>query len=70
MSQNELVLAALKARKQDGITALEALQAVGTMRLSARVYDLRRQGYKITSHPYRTVPGERTRVALYVLEDA
>ena len=68
MSQNELLLNELKERGQYGITPLEALQTIGTMRLSARVYDLKKKGYNITSHPFRTVPGEKTRVALYVLE--
>lgn len=70
VTQNEALLRELKVRGQEGITALEALPAIGTMRLAARVFELRKLGYPISSHQYRVTAGDRTKVALYVLEDA
>ena len=45
MSQTMQILSHLKAGK--AITAIEALTAYGTMRLGARIYDLRQAGYAI-----------------------
>ncbi|TID11741.1 hypothetical protein JO83_12970 [Avibacterium paragallinarum] len=45
-SQCKKILAYLKTGKK--ITALEALNRFGCMRLSARILDLREQGYPIT----------------------
>lgn len=39
MTQTELVIAALRARGPDGLTPLDALETIGTMRLAARVSD-------------------------------
>lgn len=47
MKQNEAVLALLRERGDGGITALEALHAVGTFRLAARIADLRAEGHDI-----------------------
>ena len=69
MTQNEALLKELKARGTEGITALEALETIGTMRLAARVYDLRKQGHTITSHPFKMNWNDKEHVALYVLED-
>lgn len=71
MTQNEALLAELRTRGQHGITALEALSTIGTMRLAARVHELRKAGHKITAHPFRTRAGDknRNRVALYTLEE-
>ena len=44
-SQNKRILAYLKSGRK--ITPLEALYEFGTMRLSARIYDLRDQGEMI-----------------------
>lgn len=44
--QTELLLDYLK--RNGSITAVQALNDLGIMRLSARVYDLRAQGYDIT----------------------
>lgn len=63
MSQTDGVLAMLKDHP-DGVTALDALREVGTMRLAARIADLRAQGYVITTD---TVQRGRARVALYRL---
>lgn len=69
-SQNEALLAELRKRGQHGITALEALPKIGTMRLAARVHELRKAGHNIVSHPYHLRAGDRKSVALYVLEEA
>ncbi len=69
MTQNEALLKELQTRGQHGITALEALQTIGTMRLAARVHDLRNQGHHISSHPFRSNFNDKKKVALYVLED-
>jgi hypothetical protein len=65
MTQTEAVLELLRA-KPEGITALEALQEVGTMRLAARIADLRRRGYVITTD---TVKRGRATVGLYRLRE-
>ena len=48
MKQTEHVLKLLNERPQ-GLTAMDALNEVGTMRLAARVKELRDQGYVIKS---------------------
>lgn len=68
MTQTDALLVALRKRGEHGITALEALSEIGTMRLAARVHDLRKMGYAIASHPFRTRAGDKKKVALYVLE--
>lgn len=45
MTQNERVLKYM--RDFGSITQLEAMQDLGCMRLGARVYDLKREGYAI-----------------------
>lgn len=47
-SQNKMILAHLKNHR-GGITPLDALSNYGCMRLSARISDLRHEGYAITS---------------------
>lgn len=61
MSQNEMILQMLVAAGSKGITPLEALRFAGSMRLAARVQELRARGYQIKT--------ERTkgRHARYVL---
>ncbi len=46
-TQLENVLLYLQEHKQAGITPLEALQMFGCFRLSAIIYNLKKQGYKI-----------------------
>lgn len=46
-SQNRLIRCHLESGRS--ITALEALYEYGCFRLSARIYDLRRQGLNITA---------------------
>lgn len=55
MSQNELIL----ARLRDGpLTAIEALQGIGCLRLAARIDELRRQGHAIVAEKVRTPSGK------------
>jgi len=48
-SQNEMVLKYLQTHKT-GITQLKALEKLGVLRLSGRIYDLRDQGYNIVTN--------------------
>ena len=67
MTQCELILAYMKAT--GGITARQALNELGCMRLASRIHDLRSQGYKIKSEniKVRTRNGKTT-VSRYSLE--
>ncbi len=64
MSQNDEVLSLLKMGPTSAYTAYFA---IGTMRLAARIHDLRAKGYKITTIMVRLWSGSR--VATYTLED-
>lgn len=68
MTQNDKILAHLE--RFGSITPLEALELYGIMRLGARIYDLKRMGYKITGISVDGVnrDGERVRYARYTLE--
>lgn len=57
-SQTEGVLALLRDRGKAGITALDALDIVGSLRLSARIYDLKAQGYEISMTTETTPSGK------------
>lgn len=48
MTQNEAVLRHLL--DNGGITSLEAMERYGIMRLGARIYDLKKQGYPIKTY--------------------
>lgn len=48
MTQNEQVLRHLLNNKK--ITSLEAVELYGIMRLGARIYDLKKQGYQIKTY--------------------
>ena len=65
MTQNEAVLELLREQGTDGVTPILALTEVGTLRLAARIADLREQGYVITTYDHKTATGKR--VAKYVL---
>ena len=69
MNQNALILNHLRTR--DYISPLEALQLYGCMRLGARIYDLRRQGFRIkTIHiKKKNIFGREIHYAVYELED-
>jgi hypothetical protein len=68
-TQNDQVLDYL--RKWKSITPMEALSALGVMRLGARIYDLRRAGHAIASERMeigvRGCRGVRKAVARYRL---
>jgi len=65
MSQMQKLLELLRQRGTQGVTPIEALDIVGTFRLSAGIYDLRADGHDIRSHTHRTPSGSD--VARYVL---
>ena len=62
-SQAEMILEYL--RKFGEITPLEALSAIGCFRLSARIADLRADGYNITT----TIAKGKKQYATYKLEE-
>lgn len=67
LTQSEMILLLL----EDGIglTPLEALYEAGCFRLSARIYDLRKQGHEIVRgwHSYVNSFGESKKIAQYWL---
>ena len=63
-SQRAAIWRHLKAGKS--ITALEALDRFGCLRLSGRIYELKKQGRTILSYPVRVGRGEKAkRVSCY-----
>lgn len=66
-SQKDLILAHIE--KHGSITPLEAERLYGCMRLGARIWDLRRDGYDIVSEIVEvpTKNGGKARVARYRL---
>jgi len=64
MSQNDTILQMLRER-ENGVTPMDALLEAGSMRLAARISDLRAAGHDIHRLDYRTANGRR--VARYVL---
>lgn len=70
MTQTDRILRHL--REHGSITPLEALREYGCMRLGARIWDLKRQGYKISSRieTARNKHGERVQYARYTIEEA
>ena len=62
-TQNERLLVLLRERGEVGVTPMEAFASVGTMRLAARIADLRAAGYDIVT----TKRDTRQRYATYVL---
>lgn len=67
MTQNERVLALLRERGERGVTPMLALEVVGSMRLAARVSDLRAAGHDIRTDT--AVTGTGKHVARYVLHE-
>lgn len=63
--QTAAVLKLLCARGDAGVTTLEALRAVGTFRLAARIAELRDDGHIIRSTTVKTPEGAH--VARYTL---
>ena len=61
------VLALLREQGVDGVTPALALTEVGTMRLAARIAELRAEGHDIVNIGHTTATGKY--VALYVLRE-
>jgi hypothetical protein len=68
-TQNDKILKYMKTHKK-GITALKALEICGCLRLSGRIFDLRKQGYEIKREmiAVRGEGGDTKYVARYSLE--
>ena len=67
--QTQRTLAVLRNRGKDGMTALDALEWVGTARLAARIDELRKDGHVIERDMVATRNGAH--VARYrLVEDA
>ena len=69
-TQSERVLAYMK--DFGGISSMQAFADLGITRLSARIYDLKKEGVKITSHrvSYRRKDGSAKHYDVYsLLED-
>lgn len=68
MTQNEMILTHLQENGE--ITPLDAMREFGCMRLSARIADLRAQGYEIESNvkTTRNRYGHCTNYAVYSLK--
>jgi hypothetical protein len=64
MSQTTHILEMLK---RGPVTALEALQEAGCLRLAARIADLRQQGFDITTEEFKTPTGKH--IARYHLKE-
>lgn len=69
MTQNKKILIHLE--KYGSITALEALNEYGCMRLASRISDLREKGYNIITENETTHNrfGERVHIAKYILKE-
>lgn len=65
MTHSEMILQHLKTH--GSITPLEAMDSYGCMRLGARIYDLKRDGYDIRTERVEAENrrGERTHFARY-----
>lgn len=57
----------LLREKPEGVTAIDALSAVGSFRLAARIWELRQAGFVIRSIPQTTATGKT--IDRYVLEE-
>ena len=66
-SQTDRILALLRHRGDAGVTALDSLLEVGSFRLAARVWDLRRAGYDVEA---KSLQVNGSRVARYVLHES
>jgi hypothetical protein len=64
LNQEDLILVALK--NGESITPLSALEHFGCLRLSARIWNLRNQGYPIVKRALTTPQGKV--VAQYYME--
>lgn len=66
MSQTDAILRLLLERGDRGITAFDALEHAGSLRLAARIADLRANGHRIETRDETTGSGKR--IARYVLQ--
>jgi len=57
----------LLRRNPEGVTALDALDAVGSFRLGARIYELKAEGYEVETAWATTANGKR--IARYRLHE-
>lgn len=64
MTQSAMILAHLKTGKP--LTGIEALNRFGSLRLGARIFDLKQAGYEIKARRVETASGKR--VAQYWME--
>ena len=71
ITQRERVLEYLKTNKDKGITSMEAFQLFGATRLSAIIFDLKKDGNIITtkSESVQTRYGDKTTVSRYFLKE-
>lgn len=67
MTQNRAILSLLRDRGTLGVTPLLALERVGTLRLGARIFALRDEGYDIITHHQKI--GRNKTVARYELRE-
>lgn len=70
ITQYDRVLQHLQLNRKNGITSLQAFREYGITRLSAVIYDLRRDGYEIKSDfvARKNRYGEIVHFAKYTLE--
>ena len=59
-SQRAAIARHLKAGKS--VTALDALEKWGCLRLSGRIYELKKQGVKILSYPLKVGRGDKKKI--------
>lgn len=65
-AQTTRILALMRTHPE-GITALQALEVVGSFRLAARIHDLKAAGYDVTSETVKLPNGKR--IARYRLNE-
>lgn len=65
MTQTQALLLLLRQRGAAGVTPLYALDQIGTLRLGARVFELRHEGYDVRTEIVSMANGKK--VAKYVL---
>jgi len=69
MKETHYTRALMYLKKYGSITSLEAFRDLGNTRLSATIYNLRKDGYRISSNTI-SVPtrwGDETHVTKYIL---
>ena len=66
-TQERLLIEALRAQGEQGVTPLQALEWIGCLRLAAVVHRLRADGYDIRTEIIETHTGKR--IARYTLHE-